>query len=88
MLCQQSVTLGPVSSGSRQGSPKPLAGAPRWQPLVFMSVSGGSHPNPHVLAFSSRAHLLYPQGPIQQSPSRPPEGVPVTDSLTCSIRPG
>lgn len=51
MLCQQSVTLGPVSSGSHQGSPKPLVGAPRWQPLVFMLRDSEcfrvlSHPNP------------------------------------------
>ena len=76
-LCQQSVTLGPVSSGSSQGSPKPLAGAPRWQPLVFMLRGSGAlpPPSPHPgLHLQSSPSL--PQRPMQQSPSQPPEGCP------------
>lgn len=93
MLCQQSVTLGPVSSGSHQESPKPLAGAPRWQPLVFMlrgsgGLRGFSHPHPHILAFTSMAHLLYPRGPCSRAHPSHLRAVPVTDSFTHSVLPG
>lgn len=80
MLCSTMSPLGPMSSSSHQGSPKPLAGAPRWQPLVFMlRGSGGPQgfsPPSHILAFTSMAHLLSTPGPMQQSPSQPPEGCP------------
>ena len=64
-----------MSSGSHQGSPKPLAGAPRWQPLVFMP-HGFLSPQPPHPGLQLQSSPSLPQRPIQQSPSRPPEGCP------------